>query len=236
MERHPVADEIEKRMKEKGTSPKRLALDAGLGATYVRDILAGNSLDPKAGKLSRIAAVLGCTLEDLLPSSGAVKSGLQPVMTEQIVVRGQVQAGVWRDALEWPPSDFYTITAPVNPMYASLPRYALEVRGASMDRIFPDGSVVVVINFGDLGRRPQTGELVVAVQRSARTEEFEATVKAYQEREDGTIVLWPQSSDPEFATAITILPSEQTHEVGSPDVTILGLVVASYRPNPRVTF
>jgi len=237
MERHPVADQIEKRMQELGIKPKRLALDAGVGPTYVRDLLSGHSREPKAGKLRQIAFALGCTLEDLMPTSeSSGRESVRPVAVSKVMVRGDVQAGVWREAVEWPRSDWYAITAPADTAYPGMPRYGLLVRGESMNKIFPDGSVVVVINFCDLGRNPATGDLVVAIQRSTTTGEFEATVKAVQILDNGDAILWPQSTDPDFAVPIRVPRRDGAHDAGMPEIAIQALVVASYRPNPRVTF
>ncbi|GCD74216.1 transcriptional regulator [Acetobacter pasteurianus NBRC 3299] len=66
MTRSPVADELERRMALLGLSQKALARKAGVGDTYVRDILKGKSRNPGGEKLECIAAVLGCTARDLL--------------------------------------------------------------------------------------------------------------------------------------------------------------------------
>ncbi|KDE20693.1 transcriptional regulator [Acetobacter aceti 1023] len=66
MTRSPVADELERRMAQLGLSQKALARKAGVGDTYVRDILKGKSRNPGGEKLECIAAVLGCTARDLL--------------------------------------------------------------------------------------------------------------------------------------------------------------------------
>lgn len=232
MKRHPVADVIEAMMQAQNTNPKRLAKEAGVGATYVRDIIEGRSLDPKTGKLVQIAKALGCTLDELLGKGSTV----EPIHTTQIEVRGDVQAGVWREAIEWPQADWYAITVPLDVAFAGLHRYGLLVKGDSMDKVFPDGSIAVVINLVDLGRMPKTGEIAVVVQRSKTSNEFEATVKAVQVLDSGEIILWPQSTNPDFATPVRIKPGECDHDAGMPDVFIQALVVASYRPKPMVSF
>ncbi|MFB9942799.1 LexA family protein [Gluconobacter oxydans] len=232
MERHPSAAIIEQMMKAQNTNPKRLAKEAGVGPTYVRDIIEGRSLDPKTGKLTQIATALGCKLDDLLGKG----SSITPVHTTQIEVRGDVQAGVWREAIEWPQADWYAITVPLDTAFAGLHRYGLLVKGDSMDKVFPDGSIAVVINLADLGRMPKTGEVVVAVHRSKTSDEFEATVKAVQVLESGEMILWPQSTNPDFATPLRIPAGACEHDAGMPDVFIQALVVASYRPKPMVSF
>lgn len=66
MTRSPIADELERRMALLGLTQKALARNAGVGDTYVRDILKGKSRNPGGEKLERIAAILGCTARDLL--------------------------------------------------------------------------------------------------------------------------------------------------------------------------
>ena len=232
MERHPSAAIIEALMKARDTNPKRLAKDAGVGPTHVRDILEGRSLDPKTGKLTQIAAALGCSLEELLGSGSMVA----PIHTTQIEVRGDVQAGVWREAIEWPAVDWYAITVPIDTAYQGFHRYGLKVCGQSMNKVFPEGSVVVVINFGDLGRLPKTGDFVVAVQRCSKTDQYEATVKAVQIRDDGTVILWPQSWDPAFQAPVILAAHDNVDGAGVSDVTIQALVVGSYHSNSKASF
>ncbi|MFT8953764.1 MAG: LexA family transcriptional regulator [Gluconobacter sp.] len=226
-----IARELRRRMDAKGFKQKALAIKADLNETYVRDILKGKSKNPEASKLARIAAALGCSSDDLLGKGPTV----QPTQTTQIEVRGDVQAGLWREAIEWPAIDWYAITVPLDTAYKGFHRYGLKVCGQSMNKVFPEGSVVVVINFGDLGVNPKTGDFVIAVQRND-TGEYEATVKAVQIQEDGTVILWPQSWDPAFQSPI-IIPAHDGHDqAGAPDIAIQALVVGSYQPNPKALF
>lgn len=227
-----IAKELKRRMDEAGFKQKSLAIAADLNDTYVRDILKGKSKNPEASKLLRIAQVLGCTSDDLLGKGASVT----PVHTTQIEVRGEVQAGVWREAIEWPAVDWYAITVPIDTAYQGFHRYGLKVCGQSMNKVFPEGSVVVVINFGDLGRLPKTGDFVVAVQRCSKTDQYEATVKAVQIRDDGTVILWPQSWDPAFQTPVVLPPHDGADSAGTPDIMIQALVVGSYQPNPKASF
>lgn len=58
--------EMTRRMKEKGIGQKRLALEADLKETYVRDILKGKSKRPDVFSVGRLAHVLGCSIEELI--------------------------------------------------------------------------------------------------------------------------------------------------------------------------
>lgn len=62
----PVAREVYRRMIDRGMGQKALALAAGLNETYARDLFTGRSQKPQAEQLQKIAAVLGCDLDDLM--------------------------------------------------------------------------------------------------------------------------------------------------------------------------
>jgi len=69
-----LADAVRQQMAAVGkTNMKALSLEAGLGSTFVRDVLEGRSTNPRVDSLLKLAQVLDCNLEDLLatePSSG----------------------------------------------------------------------------------------------------------------------------------------------------------------------
>lgn len=93
-----VAREVYRRMRLLGFGQKALSLAAGNNETYVRDILRGTSLNPKSEQFARLAAVLGCSVADLLgnrPDPGV------PSLTPQIgdTIESAEEAslvGLWR--------------------------------------------------------------------------------------------------------------------------------------------
>lgn len=70
-----MARAIKARMDTLGLNQKRLAIEAGLNETYVRDILKGKSKNPKYDQLSRLARALNCRAEDLTRSAEKAASG-----------------------------------------------------------------------------------------------------------------------------------------------------------------
>lgn len=83
-------------MEKKGLKAKPLAIAAGLGETGVRDILSPSSTDVKIGTLNKLAAVLDCSLDDLLgadkiPLTGRIGAGgsiiFEDVGSDQAVLR-----------------------------------------------------------------------------------------------------------------------------------------------------
>lgn len=62
----PLAAYLRARMQELDIGQKQLAMRAGLGDTYVRDILRGRSTSPQVVKLTKLADALAVPVERLL--------------------------------------------------------------------------------------------------------------------------------------------------------------------------
>lgn len=80
-----IAREVYRRMTELGMNKKRLAEVAGIGETYVHDLYRGKSLNPHTEQLSKLAAALGCTVDDLRNPG---RSGDQPGVSQRVEPRG----------------------------------------------------------------------------------------------------------------------------------------------------
>lgn len=203
---------IDERLTALGLSDRKACLLAReinpkVGVDFIRDMRRRHH-DPKAEKLAALAQALNIPLPQLVAALSRndapndVSEHLIPAPVEPIEVRGYVQGGAWRSALEIPDTDRYQIMVPAKGPYTHLPRYGLEVRGESMNKLFPNGTVVEVVNFSDIGRAPETGECVVAIRRDGP--DMEATLKLYQCADDGTILLWPKSTDPNWQQPIRL--------------------------------
>lgn len=114
---------------------------------------------------------------------------------EEVQVVGAVQAGAWREALEWHEDERYAIALPESDRFPGVPRFALRVVGDSMDRKFEDGWEVVCVRYGDLAIAPKDGDYVVIQRHDGAN--VEATLKRLEIRDDGTVWLRPESSNPE---------------------------------------
>jgi transcriptional regulator with XRE-family HTH domain len=114
-----LPDEIRRRMALLGHSTASLAAAAGVRQSYIKDILARRSRRMEGPELERIAAVLGCTLDDLknpIPrqASGSarvrklaeVNAKLQSIPTKDLdIVLRLLDAVRPRDADEVPPDN-----------------------------------------------------------------------------------------------------------------------------------
>lgn len=141
-----------------------------------------------------------------------------------VTVIGHVQAGDWREAILWDPEDRYPSFAPATGWLAKMKRQAFEVRGDSMDELYPPGTILVTVSLIEINRDPRPGEKVI-VNRRDKHGFIEATVKEYQVDSDGNHWLVPRSSNPAHKTPIRLEPNGD----GEDDVRVTALVVGSYK-------
>ncbi|WP_338662604.1 S24 family peptidase [Pararoseomonas sp. SCSIO 73927] len=200
---------------------------------------------PSPAVLARLEGAFGTAPGYLIEAVTGRTAVANSLALEAVYVRGAVQAGVWREAVEWASAEWFPIMVPTDKrLPANVERFGLLVRGNSMDRLYPEGTVVVVVRYHDLRRQPRPGDRVVVLRRNPRTFEFEATLKELQIDKDGRVLLWPRSSAPEFQAPFIIHGEPQVNrlEGSSPadfvpnegednaELIITGFVIGSYRP------
>jgi SOS-response transcriptional repressor LexA len=203
-------------MREHGLKPASWAKRSAVAANSLYNFLNGHSegLDERTyGKLARTAEVPIWRLTGEQP---------EPPSPTTVWVSGHVEAGAFREAIEWDGSLWYPVDVPVPTRFRGKAK-ALETRGTSMNLVYPPGSVVLWVDVLDF-RPPRDGDrVVVYAYRSGG--EIEATVKEL--RIDGTNRwLWPRSDDPLHQAPIN--PTAPGDELTS--VEIKGIVIGSYKP------
>jgi len=83
-----LPDRVRKRLEVTGKSARQASLEAGLGESYVKDILNGKSLAPAASALAKLARVLETTSSWLSEGTGA--EGAVSIPVENYVGAGAV--------------------------------------------------------------------------------------------------------------------------------------------------
>ena len=194
-----VAQRVTDRLKALGKTARGASLEAGLSADAIRGIMRGMSKTPRGETLQRLSRVLECSVNYLLGETNDLSSVVALPSRDKLraYVRGAVQAGDWREAVELPREEWTFFDLPADERYPGIERFLLKVNGPSMDQMFPNGSVIECIRFIDLGREPRHEEYVV-VHRRRKDGLFEATVKQFMVAEDGKRWLWPRSNDPSY--------------------------------------
>ena len=217
-----VRERIRRRLEELGRNATEVSISAGLGRDALRDILRGKSARPHFDTFAAIAAALDMTADELLGNAPPAVD-LKPI---QVV--GAVQAGRFTDALEWPLADRYSIAVPVPEGLRHLQPYGVEVRGDSMNELYPQGTVAVVVKLIKLGRDPMDGERVVCIRRGDG-EDFEATIKELRRRADGSWWLYPRTTNPELMQPWRLRGGPDA-DFDNEDLRLDALVIGSYRP------
>lgn len=199
--------------KMKGMSQLDLANAIGTTQQQVAKWESGK-IDPRISSLKKIREALGVSLSYLLgmaddPSFVSVVSS----DTVPVPVLGRIAAGTPRAAFSQ--SDDYHDTQ--RGLVASHPHaFWLVVAGNSMNRLFPEGALVLVdpdveVHSGDVGAIFVNGD--------------DATIKRIF-FEDGTVRLHPESWDPDYRDR-TIDPSDPD----APAVRVIGRAVSYTAPD-----
>lgn len=150
---------------------------------------------------------------------------LEPVT--RIPLIGEVAGGVWRSATEWDQDEWGVVFSVPDSLFPSVERFALVVRGQSMNDMYPDGTRVICVRFGDIAIHPKNGDKVVVYRRDSAGD-FEATIKEFVIEADGSKWLWPRSSDPRFQEAWPV-PNNDGDEGSQDGLEVAALVIDSVK-------
>lgn len=194
----------------KGWNQKELAERLGTTQQVVSRYENGER-DPKASVIAAMSAELGVTISYLLGLEGAIETK-EDESPSMFPVFGRIAAGTPREALEQSDAVHW-----VSPYLAESHPHAfwLTVSGNSMNRLFPDGSLVLI----DPETETRNGDISVVFVNGD-----DATLKRVY-FEENAIRLHPESYDPEYRDRV-IDPSDPD----APEVRIIGKAVSYTAP------
>lgn len=202
-------------MQDRGLKPGPWAKQSGVSANSLYNFLNGYSeaLDQRTyAKLARTAEVPSWQLSGELPETPSPTT---------VWVAAHVEAGAFREAIEWERSLWYPVDVPVPARFRGKAK-ALEIRGTSMNIDYPPGSIAIWVEMLDF-RPPRDGDKVI-VYTYRDDDSIEATIKVL--RVDGTERwLWPHSTDPLHQAPI----NTQQPGDGVISIEIKGIVIGSYK-------
>lgn len=202
---------------KRGLKIARWAKESGVDKNSIYNFLNGHSesLHPNTyAKLARIAEVPTWMLTGERP---------EPASPTSVYVSGEVQAGVFRDAVEWDEQDWFPVDVPVPSRFRGKAK-ALQVAGQSMNREFPEGTIAIWVSMMDF--RPPRHDDHVVVYSYRQDDTIEATLKQLRVDGAGEQWLWPQSDHPDFQAPLnTRTPPDEIKAIE-----IVGIVIGDYRP------
>jgi transcriptional regulator with XRE-family HTH domain len=208
------AETITRLRKKQKLTQARLAEMVGVEQPTIQRWETGKR-EPDLEALGQLAEALG--VEPGAFFADDVTAPLGPTL----YVKGEVQAGHWVEAYEWPPEEWRTFNGRAGVRAKLEHRFGLRVVGDSMNLRYPDGSIVECISlFGHAEALP--GRRVVVV-RKREDLKYEATVKKLVEQ-DGEMWLVPESSN----------PAHQQIKLGDPEPGILETRIAAVVVSARV--
>ena len=136
---------------------------------------------------------------------------------QAIKVLGFVQAGCFQEAWQEEIADPLSLPVHITGAYSNM--FALEVRGDSMNKVYPEGAFVVCVPMKDYPKKLTSGMRVVC-QRQTPDGLVEATLKEYQETKTGVFLI-PLSTNPHFK------PINLAQEAGT--TSISAVVIGCYQ-------
>jgi transcriptional regulator with XRE-family HTH domain len=196
-----IIERITARLEAIGYNPQQACREAGLHPDTIRnmrrDDKTGKNL-PRLDTLAQLAPVLGVSSAWLAYGDGPTSIVDSRMLVIPITQR--FQAGVWIEK-EQPPSGMPPAIIPRRDDLSGDSVYAGKVEGLSMDRVFPDGTVVVLERI-----LPMSSQVIdrniyhIALQNPAG--HIENTLKRAMLDETGKFWFAPESSSPRFSAAV----------------------------------
>ncbi|WP_185983002.1 LexA family transcriptional regulator [Aureimonas mangrovi] len=181
-------------MRQRGFSREKLA-EAVDAHPITISKLASGTMGMTTKWMEKLGSALGVSpIEILIP----------PARTRSVQVRGAVQAGAFVESLDWPDrDDWYDVAVPDDERFRHLPLYAREARGTSMNKRYPDGTVLIFTAPWDDHATPEPGARYV-VERQRPDGTIEGTVKRLHRDPEGGLWLIAESDDPRWQKPISL--------------------------------
>lgn len=181
-----------------------LAVSAGLGESFVRDILRGKTKSPSAENMRKLAAALNTSAAYLTGESDELELTDRTLIPSRgVPYRGEVAAGIWAEVGEGviDPDDWL----PFNPIpqFPEGTVYCLRVRGDSLDKIARPGTTLVCVNLQEAGIDFKDGDLVIVARTQAQGGLIETTAKRVRFIRGG-YELVPESTNPKWQPIVVM--------------------------------
>ncbi|TJV51118.1 MAG: LexA family transcriptional regulator [Mesorhizobium sp.] len=206
MTKDQVAERLQIARKAAGF-PDAAEAAAALGVpypTYAAHENASRGIRPDAA--AKYARRYRVSLDWLLDGRGvgpAPRSASTDAEPRLVKVTGFVQAGYWAETWEWNSDDVYSVPVPDDPALRPFMLHAAETRGPSMNKRYPEKTVLVFTDIIETGAALELGKRYI-VERERADGLREATVKTLWRDEAGKLWLLPESDDPRFQEPIPV--------------------------------
>lgn len=187
---------------------------------------------PSIESIHGIASTLGLNLVHFIKDyTGAI-----PSVKRWLLVNADVEAGVWREQVEWGPEDWYEIQIePSDNRIRGV--FGVVVKGRSMEKVLPPGTILRCEDMINGLSDYNDGDY--AIVERVRHGLTELTCKRLSRRLDGTWELRAESYQPEFQDPIHLgMPADPEWHASfvigeEEEVRVRALVIDAYLPLKR---
>lgn len=188
-----------------GTNAFQVAKKAGLGDSYVRDILRGRTASPNAANLGKLADALETTPSYLMGRDMG-ESTVRPVAAkvEGVRVLGRVAANSWQTVDDDVEQDEETVErVPIVSGYPVEWQFGMIVEGNCLNKIAADGDRLVCLDLIKSQVDIAEDDLVIVERRKFGGLMRQLTAKRVKRTSQG-FELWPESTDPAHQEPIVL--------------------------------
>lgn len=218
-------DKLRAALKAAGRSARAVSLDAGLGATAIKDILSGKSQSPAASTVAAIETELSLPPGALLGSVTGVGAQRLAALAP-LPLLGPAKAGTWVEQDDAVQDEPQMLSAVLDRRYPHAAQWLRPVVGDSMNArgIFP-GDLAHIVDFAGAGVDLETGQIVEVTRYRAGGALREITLKEAEVTPSG-VRLWPRSTNPAWKAPLTLTEEGDDQEVV---VRVTGLLLAAIK-------
>ena len=214
-------------MAERGLTPAEWARRAHISSSALYNFLNSYSDSLSIQTLDALARAAGVSTARLVGEDKASES----VSFPHVTVIGYVEAGHYVENPEWAPDMRFDVAVPMDG--DGTPRaFGLRIKGSSMNRLYPEGTIVICVPVWDFEGEISSGDRVVCRRRN-RQGAYETTVKELALDLGGRAWLWPRSDDPQHQTPIAVPwpppAEEETAFADEHEIAIIAIVIAAYQ-------
>jgi repressor LexA len=213
----------------RGVKARKASIDAGLGPDGIRNILRGASKNPTTSTLEALARYFAVTVDYLLGKTdeGAPPFTVRPAGEfKRLPIRHRVQAGAWRERDDLRQEN--TEYAPMGEVagYHGIDQWAERLLGDSMNEVYPDGTLLHVIDAAPFQLR--NGDHVIVERSRDQGGLVERTCKELRISPTGVRTLVGRSRN-----ALWNKPIEYETSGDDDTVQVVAIVIGHYVPRHR---
>jgi transcriptional regulator with XRE-family HTH domain len=221
-----LVERLQKLLNERQTSARALSRQAGLGDTYVNDVLSGKNASPSIPAVRTISKALGTTIAYLVGETGHQDRAAAPHSIAAIPVIGIVEVGAFRKLQSH--SNFPLVERPLSQSYPDARHFVLTVGdasgAASKDGPILPGMEVLCVDMADAGLQVESGRIYATRRTLDGGQTYETIIRRAMVFRD-RVELIAESGRPEDEK---IVVSGLATDPGQP-IFALGLVYGIFR-------